>query len=253
MQESDSLKSIIANDTVLSLFNGHFLEPVNNLPIERSTEIQILPLSIILIALSILFYLIVSNQRKFILILRAFIQHSQARQLEREDYRINKGASLGLLIIFVIVTAAFFQQFTLHLNLFNRIDVSGFKGFVFLAIAILILYSIKILVNRLLSGVLNSYDAIREYLFNVLLLNKAVGLSLLPLTIALFFTQLPKEGIYFTGVILSAIFYCLRIVRGFSIGYSTRGLSAFHLFLYLCALEILPLAVILKLLFLRVL
>jgi hypothetical protein len=236
-----------------SLFSNHYLKPNSNSLLERDIEINFWPLILILVSLSILFHLIASNQRKFILILRSFIQHSQARQLEREEYKLNKGASLGLIVIFVLMTGAFFQQFALHFDLMNKLDVTGIMGYFLIVAGIVIVYTGKFLANRVLTLLLDSYDEVREYLFNVILLNKAVGLTFLPLTIALFFTQIPKEAIFYCGIFFASFFYLLRIVRGFSIGYSTRTLSAFHLFLYLCALEILPLAVIVKLFMLRLL
>jgi hypothetical protein len=84
----------------------------------------------------------------------------------------------------------------------------------------------------------------REYNFNTFLSAQGAGLFLLPLTFCVQYLRYPLEPFFIVAGGVFVLFYAVRLIKGIFIGMETRNFSAFHLFLYLCALEILPLIVL---------
>lgn len=120
--------------------------------------------------------------------------------------------------------------------------------FIFLVGGVTIIYLIKYVVIKLSGWLLNVQEATDHYLFNVFLVNKVMAVLLLPFTILIAFL-LPSWSFPIWLLSLGAIFmsFILRYVRSWKVLRASFELSKFHFFTYLCASEILPLAVLGKL------
>ena len=96
-----------------------------------------------------------------------------------------------------------------------------------------------------LSGFLfNRLRIFREYLYNINLYNRLLGIVLLPTFLFAFYTKgILRDVVFWTigGLILVVII--MRIVRGLVFSFK-KDISIFYMFLYLCALEIAPLALL---------
>lgn len=100
------------------------------------------------------------------------------------------------------------------------------------------------------SGWAFSMESVTEqYLFNVFLVNKILAIVLIPFIIALAFAD---RGVVSQLIIVSFVVAGLilanRYFRSWQVFGSFFQYSKFHFFMYLCASEILPLAVLMKLL-----
>ncbi|MBN2682114.1 MAG: DUF4271 domain-containing protein [Bacteroidales bacterium] len=154
-------------------------------------------------------------------------------------------ASFLLNFLFVLSMSFFLffvAQFS-EITLFNK-D----KPLLFLLIygIIILVYLLKLVVYKILGNLLLAERECNEYLHNVFLYNKAVGISLLPISIGL--SYLPPNlhfHLLITGGILFAISFIARVYRGLQISYRAK-VSPFYLFLYLCTLEIAPFLVLFK-------
>jgi hypothetical protein len=93
---------------------------------------------------------------------------------------------------------------------------------------------------------LSKKDLTDEYIFNVDLANQLLGLLLIPIVIGLAYIPFGKEVFISIGLIIIVFLYLFRLGRGIRIGLAKLKLSYFYLFLYLCTLEILPLAVLVR-------
>jgi hypothetical protein len=102
----------------------------------------------------------------------------------------------------------------------------------------------KFLVIWLTGIIFKNVDTAREYIQNILIYNLVLGVLLLPLLLLVIYIY-PVAFIYFTGIFV-LIIIILRFFRGAKIGLSDPKFTLFHLFLYLCTLEILPLAFAVK-------
>ncbi len=93
-------------------------------------------------------------------------------------------------------------------------------------------------------------ESITEYyLFNVFLVNKVLSIILLPLIVLLAFAdQTIAQPVLIISFFLILFFFINRYLRSWHVFGSFFQYSKFHFFTYLCASELLPLAVLMKLL-----
>ena len=89
---------------------------------------------------------------------------------------------------------------------------------------------------------------LRQYSFNIVLYNILAGVALLPIVLLFAFGPDALSGVMIViGISILAIMYTLRQFRGVVIGSHVIAANAFQFFVYLCAIEILPILVLLKL------
>ena len=88
-----------------------------------------------------------------------------------------------------------------------------------------------------------------QYLFNVFLINKILAMVLIPFIIVLAFAdpQVAQQMMVISFVVAGALLLN-RYIRSWQVFGSFFQYSKFHFFMYLCASELLPLAVLMKLL-----
>jgi hypothetical protein len=112
-----------------------------------------------------------------------------------------------------------------------------------------LIYFIKYVVLRFTGWAFKIKQITEYYIFNVFLMNKIMAIVLLPLVIILAFAD---KGFHNPVVIISAaviiLLFLNRYLRSWRAFGSFFQYSRFHFFTYLCASEILPLAVLMKLL-----
>jgi hypothetical protein len=89
-------------------------------------------------------------------------------------------------------------------------------------------------------------EVFNEYLLNVYQSYRFSSLIVFTLVILLVYTAILPPSVYFiAGVIVLIIFYLIRVLRLFLI-FMKRNISILYLILYLCALEILPVLILVK-------
>ncbi len=88
-----------------------------------------------------------------------------------------------------------------------------------------------------------------HYLFNVFLINKVLGVTLVPFIIVLAFADHQwAQQVVIISFVVAGILLLNRYIRSWQVFGSFFQYSKFHFFMYLCASELLPLAVLMKLL-----
>ncbi len=81
----------------------------------------------------------------------------------------------------------------------------------------------------------------REYLYNALIYNKVIGISVIPALIFLAYTRGALQQILgLMAIALIMSIYIARIIRGIAFSIK-KDISILYLILYICALEIVPL------------
>jgi len=126
---------------------------------------------------------------------------------------------------------------------------SGIPSFVFMLISFgVVIFGITsrhfiCVATGILSG---RSEAFNEYLFNVYQSYRFSSFLIFGLVVLLVYTVFFPPQVYFiTGFLVLAIFYAYRVLRLFLI-FMKRDISILYLILYLCALEILPVLILLK-------
>ncbi len=153
--------------------------------------------------------------------------------------------------LYYIVYIVFFLNAGLFLYLISRYASwdFGHRGtpvMLFLTFFILV-YAVKHSTIRLLGKTFMISKEMKHYNFNIILYNILVGIILMPVNLFLAFgpTGLRMPLIY-TGLALIALMYILRQFRGMVIGSHLIVKNVFQFFVYLCAIEILPVLVLFK-------
>lgn len=116
-------------------------------------------------------------------------------------------------------------------------------------VVLILIYLVKFLVLKACGWVFSISRATDTYVFVVFLVNKMLGIFLLPFLILITFSGQTARDIYVTlSLIMVFIFLIYRILASFRPIRNEIKLTPFHFFLYLCAFEIAPLLLIYKVL-----
>ena len=111
------------------------------------------------------------------------------------------------------------------------------------------IYTSKYAVIRFSGWAFRVEGITEDYLFNVFLVNKILAIILLPIIVLLAFTDLTiAQPALIISFLLIIILFVNRYLRSWHVFGSFFQYSKFHFFTYLCASELLPLAVLMKLL-----
>jgi hypothetical protein len=132
---------------------------------------------------------------------------------------------------------------------FYDIIPSGLSGITFWGISLVITVSAVTLrhITCIITGnVSGEKEVFREYLLSVYQSYRFSALFLFVIIILMSYTVLsPAKGYFSSGIIVLGIMYLIRVTRLLII-FINRNISIFYLILYLCALEILPVLILVK-------
>ena len=188
----------------------------------------------------------VNMNRGFIrMIFRAAMNENLSALLLREQ----KFTSLQYL--YYIVYAVFFMNASLFVFLMSRFAHWDFGHRQSPMIAILgVLLAIYLTRHVFMKFVGDTFSISNEtthYSFNILLYNILAGVTLIPINLFLAFGPpgMRMSVIYF-GLGLVGLLYLLRQLRGLNIAGHIISQNVFQFFVYLCAVEILPVLVLFK-------
>ena len=121
--------------------------------------------------------------------------------------------------------------------------------YIYCMAAISFIYIVKFLGLKLTGWIFNMYEATESYIFIVFIINKMLGMMLLPFLVLLAFTSNP---IFYNSMILSwfgiGLLLGYRTILSIGIARNEIKLKVFHFILYIFAFEVIPLLLIYKLL-----
>jgi Domain of unknown function (DUF4271) len=150
--------------------------------------------------------------------------------------------SIALFFVFICsATLLVMQVFRI-----NGIQTRLNNGGEFLAIGlVLFAYYLLKTIALLLCGVIFQVQAdTRDYINEIYASVHLAAIGLLPLVIVLIFVNNINEVVFEKGILaLIVLFFLYRTIKMFIL-MMNRGLSVIYLFLYLCALEIIPLVLL---------
>ena len=113
--------------------------------------------------------------------------------------------------------------------------------------AVALLYAVKYVGLKLSGWVFGMSGAVDTYIFIVFLVNKILGVALLPIIILMAFGKGELRPIAATvGLLLVIGMLIYRFIRSYRPVWEEVQMSRFHFFLYICAFEIAPLLLIYK-------
>mgnify|MGYP000456692401 CR=1 FL=1 len=190
-----------------------------------------------------------ANPRYFQYLLRAFRSPSFGSQQLKDQIGTSVVPNL-LMNIFFGASAGVYVYFIFKLNMPQRYAIYSPSLLVTILILSFVgLYGAKYAVMLFSGWAFNVRVIISHYMYNVFLINKVISVMLLPFIIVLAFAQpaiaLPAMIVSLTLIIL---LFINRYIRSWQVLGSFFQYSKFHFFAYLCASELLPMALLTKLL-----
>jgi hypothetical protein len=150
--------------------------------------------------------------------------------------------------MFYVASAGLYIDFMLFY--FGIMPVRNFwLLYVYCCLGLALIYFGKFIGLKVIGWLLNMQKAADSYIFIVFIINKVIGIFLLPFLILIAFSN---EPVYSISLVLSWVgigaLAIYRLILGFATIRNEVRFNLFHFFLYLCAFEIVPLLLIYKLL-----
>lgn len=228
------------------LFKNHLL-PIQN----DGNYLEILDPSngfafiVFLICIVVLIYLQRDSDNIFVAVFKASFDRNQAMQDARTE-NAQRTQNLFVLNILGFISIALFISGFVTISYEQSANLRDTFFMTLLAFFGFVLS--KRSVVWFLANTFDLHQDWKVYAFNIDILRSAAGLALLPVTLFLFYNpQFPTAYFVYLGATIGMLFYLKGLHRGLSIAFNSAGVSLLHLFYYLCALEILPVFVLIRL------
>lgn len=183
--------------------------------------------------------------RYFNTIFRVYFNTS-LRQNQLTDILLqSKLPSLIFNILFCVTGGVYFW---LMLTTFNS-SMEG-KGFMLLPASILglgIIYIGKLCFIKFLGWISGTSETADSYIFIIFLINKIIGIFLIPFVILLAFCPLDwKISVGYISIGVAALLFLSRYIRSYELLRRKISIQGFHFLLYLLGAEVIPLVIVAK-------
>jgi hypothetical protein len=206
------------------------------LPDFRFSSHEVWVTLVLFFCLLLFVYVRITNPKKIPSLIPAFFSGSAT-----EEKTITPD-SVALFFVFICsVTLLVMQAFRFH-NVQTRL--THFEQFLVIGLVLFAYYILKTIALYICGVIFRVQADARDYISEIYASSHLAAIGLLPAIIVLTFVNNINEDI-FEKVILAliALLFLYRTIKMFIL-MMNRGLSVIYLFLYLCALEIIPLVLL---------
>ena len=197
----------------------------------------------VIIGLLFLFGIINNTFPQYYLKLFSQFSRSSLREVQnREQLVQNSFASLVSNIGFIL---SFSLLATLLVFNTHLLPISFWLAYLYCCLFFAALYVGKYICLQIMGFVFNVRELVNTYIFVVFMINKELGILLLPFILMLAFSKPIYYSIAIGGAaILSILLFLYRYLFTLTSVRNKLHISSFHFFLYLCAFEIIPLLIL---------
>ncbi|HTR30709.1 MAG TPA: DUF4271 domain-containing protein [Puia sp.] len=206
--------------------------------------------SLFYLIVAILFYFAAIRiffEKYFNNLMTLFFRVSLRQQQIREQVLQTPLPSLLLNILFVI-SAGLYACFLLHYSQWGA-GVNFWILYLNCMGLLAAIYLVKFVVLKFIGWVFSISRATDIYIFIVFLVNKMLGIFLLPFLIVIIFSEQVWREVFITiSLAMIFVFWAYRILASYRPIRNEIKLTPFYFFLYLCAFEVAPLLLIYKVL-----
>ncbi|MEJ7778300.1 MAG: DUF4271 domain-containing protein [Daejeonella sp.] len=178
-------------------------------------------------------------------IVQSFYSNQTLGQINKEDNLFSSWPFVFLYVLFGLIIGMYLYLSGKYLQLSYSVD--GFELYLLLSAAVISLFTIKIVILRLLGFLFDIRRLVREYVTILYLSYFNTALIFLPLIIAFSLTPSRYAGVYgYIGIIMLIALFILQFFRAGANILSTYRFPKVYLIIYLCALEFCPLIILFK-------
>ena len=178
---------------------------------------------------------------------RVFFRTTMKQRQIREQLMQTPLPSLGFNLFFV-ASAGLYANFILYHYGVRPVD-NFWVLYLYCCMGLAAIYLGKFIGLKICGWMFNMRQAADSYIFIVFIINKVIGIFLLPFLVVLAFSAEPLRSVAITiswfGIGLLVLY---RFILGYSAVRNEVRFNLFHFFLYLCAFEVAPLLLIYRLL-----
>jgi hypothetical protein len=203
---------------------------------------------VFLISLFLLSWVKNSYPKRFHRLFRSLFNNHSLFQVIREELVFSHRGSIVLTLIFILITSLFLTLggIVLNFNIIEQNDNSIIQ-FGYWCLIITFVYFIKWIFNGLFLSVIQQTEYLKPFIFIVSIFNKVLGLILLPIAILAAYLPMNYAIILINiGFVLWAIVIIYRLFKEVEISLSYK-IPLLYIILYLCAFEISPILIGIKL------
>jgi hypothetical protein len=171
----------------------------------------------------------------------------RSSQFDKEDKRIHLSAFVGLFLLFGLTFGLFLYQLSAYKNVYY--SIGGLQLFAWLSLVILSLSAFKFLILKAIGFLFAIDKVIGEYITALYLSYFNIAFSFLPVVIC--FSLLSAQFLPYllvVALLLVAVIFIWIYLRSSVNIISNFRFHKFYLFIYLCALEICPILILVKVL-----
>ena len=188
-----------------------------------------------------------SYLKYFIDLFRAFMNPTLSQRQLKDQLSQSPFPNFLLNTFFVISLALY-----LYLLMYRQNYIPGSNAWMVipaLIVLVALVYSVKYVMLRFCGWLFGSVELADAYIFILYLINKVLGILLVPFLVILAFCtpELAKAFLYIS-VFFIVILVAYRYIRSYSVVKQYLSFSRLHFFLYLCAFEVAPVLIITKVL-----
>lgn len=244
------LDSIIEKYTVrdfdFAAWTRHFQKKVN-----RYDEGKLIPkretwILLVIILLMLAFGMLKKTFPKHIdSIVESFYSNRMLNQISKEGHLFSSWPFLFFFILFGFTIAMFLYLSGKYTLL--EYDLDGFDWFLGLTALVIGIFSLKILILRILGFLFDLRKMVQEYTSILYLSYFNAALLFLPLMVVFSLTPFRFAGIItYLAIIMVAVIFIVQFIRAGALILSNYQFPKVYLIIYLCALEICPLLILIK-------
>lgn len=229
-----------------SIFTEHELQSNYIEPKEREQKSNDWILGTILLITLLLLLNKVLNPRKWSQQLK-IIFSGRAFEQQLRDEKDFRSPFLFMQFIASSLTITLFIYQLFNKKAINYVEENEYYLYLKILLTIIGLLIIYFISQKIAGFILEKSKVVSEYLLSTLLLFNITGTLLLPLSIGLEYAHdIPANIILDSGIAFLGFAFLFKLYKGLTIASSYNSLHLFYLFLYICTLEILPVAIAVK-------
>jgi hypothetical protein len=227
-----------------SIFSKHELAAKHADSVERNGNYNLLVFLLIFVCCALVIYVYLRFYKKTLQVFSSIVSYSASQQVQREGHSFIKSFSICLFLIYMVCGGLFFTDLSNYEGWFKNASVEMIKVISIISVGVLILF--KRLLNQALGSIIKEKNATEDLFFQYAFGIYISALVMLICCLLLHYSNIPPAYLFPVGISILGLVYSIRIVKTMVFGYTVYGFSLFHLVLYLCAVEIIPLAVFVK-------
>ncbi len=178
----------------------------------------------------------------------AIFSTNQASKLFTDKNILLERVFTFLNIIYILTAGLFVFQLLKYFNV-EIYNLGDLQMFLLSTLFIFALFILRFVINWLVGQLFNWKNEMKEYNYNVFLSYKVLGLVLLPIVICMaYIPEIQKNILIYLAFVLIGLFYTIRYIRGMYL-LGKKGFLLFYMILYFCTIEILPLLLLYRWIF----